>query len=128
MDPQMIPDNRTYSVKEIRCKRFNLYYRVLADGRELSSTVYIMPSQKTARVIEQLEKWCKQNSHRLADGEVVRADLDEVDSEVPGVRVCAPAADASPTKCFAGVSTSKAEPTITNKSTPHSRCPRSLAL
>jgi hypothetical protein len=76
----MTADQRKYSVQEIRCKHFNVYYRVMADGVELPSTVFIMPSQKTTRSTEQLKTWCKQNSHLLADGQVVRADLDEVRS------------------------------------------------
>jgi hypothetical protein len=75
MDPQKMPDQRKYSVREIRCERFNAYYRVMVDGVELPSTVYIMPSQKTARSTEQLKTWCKRNSDRLADGQVVQADL-----------------------------------------------------
>jgi hypothetical protein len=75
MDPQMTSAETKYSVEEIRCHRFNVYYRVMADGVAFPSTVYITPSQKTARTTEQLKTWCKQNSHRLADEQVVQADL-----------------------------------------------------
>ena len=75
MDRQTIADDRTYSVEEIRCKRFNAYYRVMADGVEFPSTVYIVPSQKTIWSRRQLKAWCKRNSHRLSEGEMIQADL-----------------------------------------------------
>jgi hypothetical protein len=75
MDQQMTPDERTYSVDEIGSNHFNFYYRVSADGVEFPSTVYIMPSQKSPRTIEQLKRWCRRNSHLLAEGQVIQVDL-----------------------------------------------------
>jgi len=71
----MVADYRTYSVEEIRCERFNAYYRVMADGVEFPSTVYVVPSQQTVWSRRQLKVWCKQNSHRLSEGTVIQADL-----------------------------------------------------
>jgi hypothetical protein len=34
-----------------------------------------MPSQRSRRTIEQLKNWCRRNSHRLAEGKVIQADL-----------------------------------------------------
>lgn len=75
MDPHMTRDERTYAVEEIGSNHFNFYYRISADGVEFPSIVYVMPSQKSRRTAEHLKEWCRRNSHLLADGSVVQADL-----------------------------------------------------
>ena len=71
----MTRDERTFSVEEIGSNHFNFYYRVSADGVELPSIVYVMPSQKSRRTAEHLKSWCRRNSHLLAEGKVIQADL-----------------------------------------------------
>ena len=66
-----------FSVKEILRENYNVYYRITEDGVEFASPVYIDSSQKITHGEQDLKDWCKSNAHRLTDGKIVHADLNE---------------------------------------------------
>jgi hypothetical protein len=67
-----------FSIKEILRENYKVYYRIMEDGVEFASPVYIYSSQRTTHGEKDLKDWCKSNAHRLTDGKIVYADLNEV--------------------------------------------------
>ncbi len=81
---RMIPDERTFQLKEVARAASNIYYRVLADGVELVSLVCIRASQQSRTLEYELMMWCKFNARLLSNGRIVRAELNTVRDSFPG--------------------------------------------
>lgn len=64
-----------FSIELIRTENYRVYYRVFADGVELSSVVWIYASQKNRRSEEEVKIWCRNNAWKLGTGTIVHADL-----------------------------------------------------
>jgi len=62
-----------FSVEQIRTENYKVYYRVFADGVEQPSLVYIFASQQSAKTMDELKEWCRDNASRLGSGRVIHA-------------------------------------------------------
>jgi hypothetical protein len=69
-----------FSIKHVRTENYRIYYRIFADGVELSSMVCIFTSQKSKDSDEELKTWCRNNAWRLESGAIVHVDLANANS------------------------------------------------
>ena len=57
----------------------NVYYRVLANGVENPSLVFIRSPDRTAHGGVVLREWCERDLHGLESGKVVEANLSDAE-------------------------------------------------
>ena len=63
----------TIRISEVRHDGSSVYYRVLVNGVEKSSLVFVRAADRTAHGEADLKEWCERNVHKLDSGKVIEA-------------------------------------------------------